>query len=204
MTSIAALSQAGTPSPYNCTVPPVIVACPAGDVPYTVVVRDATNSPYDASQVTLDFSACPGVRLCAPDPGTKYTFLTSSVVAVISDGYGDATFWLEAGGGCTSGIQITVSEKHDPTRNFLLTNGIDHASVSFAGFDQNGDGMVTSLDATILAAKGPSDPTADLNADGVHDAADDALLAAHLQHACAALPTPAHGKSWGQLKLIYR
>jgi hypothetical protein len=185
-------------------VPPILAACPNGDIAYVVTVRDVTNAPYSNSQVVLDFSGCPSIHFCAAGPETRYVFLTSTSVAVTTDISGDATFWLEAGGACAAGVQITASEKGDPTRPLLLTNGIDHLPVPFAGLDQNGDLVVTADDAAILAAKVPTDPTADLNSDGTHDAADATLLAAHLGHACAEIPTPSKSRTWGQLKLIYR
>jgi hypothetical protein len=202
--AIASRSGASLPCSCNSTFPPVINSCPSGDIAYVVSVRDAANGPVNNSQVVLDFSSCPSIHLCPAGPSTKYVLLTPTSVAVISDNLGNGTFWLEAGGSCAAGVQITASEPGDPTRPVLLTNGIDHLPVSFAGLDQNGDLAVTADDAAILAAKAPSDPTADLNADGTHDAADAALLAAHLGHACAEIPTPSRSRSWGQLKVIYR
>jgi hypothetical protein len=178
-----------------------MAACPAGDIAYTVRVLDATNSPRNNIEVILDFSACPGVHLCEPGPATKYAFLSPRSVAVTTDNSGDATFWLEAGGTCIEGIQVNLICFG---AEFWLTNGIDHMPVSFAGLDQDGDLAVMPADATVLAAKAPEDPTADLNADGTHDAADAALLAAHLGHVCAETPTPTRPRSWGGIKLIYR
>ena len=197
----ASPSRAGCPSVGNSLVPPVIAACPSGDIAYTVTILDATNSPRYGIQVALDFSACPGVHFCPSSPATQYVYLTPTSVAVTTDVTGRATFWLEAGGTCTAGVQVTFICYGVP---FLLTNGIDHLPVSFAGLDQDGDLDVTAADATILAAKGPSDPTADLNADGVHDAADAALLAAHETHMCPAIVTPTIRGSWGRLKIFYR
>jgi hypothetical protein len=197
-------ASAGPPSPANCSLPSIINACPSGDIAYTVIVRNAAYDPYYDSQVVLDFSGCPGVHLCPPNGATRYVFLTPTSVAITTDFTGTATFWLEAGGSCAAGVQISASEYGDPTRPTLLTNGIDHMPVSFAGLDQDGDLAVMPADATVLAAKAPEDPTADLNADGTHDAADAALLAAHLGHVCAETPTPTRPRSWGGIKLIYR
>ncbi len=145
------------------------------------------------SQVLLDFSGCPNVHFCPPGPTTKYVFFTPTSVMVMTDFNGNATFWLEAGGICTAGIQISASIQHSLPPGVLLTDGIVHALVTFAGLDQDGDLWVTPLDAAILAAKGPDDPTADLNSDGIHDAADDALLAAHLGHVGSAATTSVDG-----------
>lgn len=202
--AIAELACASLPDAVNCVVPPVINACPAGDIAYTVIVLKTDETPVNASQVVLDFSGCPGVHFCAAGPTTKYVYLTPTSVAVTSDVTGSATFWLEAGGACTTGIQITASEAGQPTLPVLLTDGYAHAPVSFASVDQDGDLVVTPADAAILAGKSATDPTADLNGDGTHNAADAALLTAHLGHVCASLPTPTNHKTWGQIKLIYR
>jgi hypothetical protein len=178
-----------------------MAACPSGDIAYSVRVLDATNSPMYGIEVVLDFSACPGVHFCAPSPATRYVFLTPTSVALTTDVTGNSTFWLEAGGTCTAGIQITLICFGV---QFLLTNGIDHMPVSFAGLDQDGSLSVTSADAAILDAKVANDPTSDLNSDGTHDASDAALLVAHLGHVCPALATPTSPRTWGQIKLIYR
>ena len=202
--AVASPASAGPPDPANCSVPSVINACPNGDIAYTIIVRNAAFDPYYDSQVVLDFSGCPSVHLCSRSTKTRYAFLTPTSVAITTDNTGSATFWLEAGGACAAGVQVTASEYGDPTRPTLITNGIDHMPVSFAGLDQNGGLSVTADDAAILAAKAPDDPTADLNGDGTHDAADATLLAAHFGHACAEFPTPSKSRTWGQLKVIYR
>ena len=89
-------------------------------------------------------------------------------------------------------------------RPISLTDGLYGTPASFASLDQDGDLDVTAADAAILAAKAPTDPTADLNGDGVHDAADAALLTAHLGHVCPQIATPTRPRTWGGLKLIYR
>ena len=47
------------PSPANSTVPPCLVACPLGDISYTVVVRDLAVNPLNGREVSIDFSSCP-------------------------------------------------------------------------------------------------------------------------------------------------
>ena len=63
---------ASPPDPANCEVPPLItlvargadgVADPLGI--FTVTVRDFNNVPEEGATVTLDFSNCPDIRVCA-------------------------------------------------------------------------------------------------------------------------------------------
>jgi hypothetical protein len=201
--ALPASAGLAVPSPQTSLFPTVLSACPGGDVAYVVTVRDLSMGPLYGCTVTLDFSACPDVHFCIPGPATPYTFVPPASVEVLTDVHGQATFWVQGGGTCTSGIAIyaTISGTGIQT---LLTDGQAHAAVSMAAVDQDGDLGVTLTDATLLAGKGALDATGDLNHDGVHDAADDAMLAAHLGHVCPSIPTPTRNRSWGGLKTIYR
>jgi hypothetical protein len=195
--ALAASAAAGVPSPANSTVPSVIAACPQGDLAYVVISRDVANVPRHGVTVVLDFSGCPAIHFCPPGPPPGYTFVTPTSIAVQTDMLGQALFDLQASGVCTGSIRIFADA-------VLMTDGISHPLVSLANTDQSGDGFVGADDAAILAAKGAGDPTADLDGSGAHDAADDALLAAHMGHFCPGLIDPVHSRTWGQLKLIYR
>jgi len=191
------------PAASLCIVPPVLTACPGGDIAYVVTIVDFSLSPLNNATVTLNFSGCPGFRLCTAGPAAPYTFVPPASIQASTDVHGQVVFWVRGGGTCASGIQVSVTPfgVSVPT---LLTDGVNHDPVTLASPDQDGDLVVTSLDAAILAAKTASDPTADLNGDGVHNAADEALLAAHTGHVCPSLATPTTHGSWGGLKIIYR
>jgi len=99
----SAASQADTqviiisvPAPWACDVPGTIGACPAGDIAYTVVLRDAHLYPTQG-RVVLDFSGCPDLKFCVPDGTTPYIVLSPTSVAVDANVQGEATFWLRAG-----------------------------------------------------------------------------------------------------------
>jgi hypothetical protein len=124
-------------------------------------------------------------------------FETPTTIALNTGAFGQAVFYLEAGGTCDGGIKIYAD-------GVLMTDGTAHPLVALANTDQTGDELVSTEDAALLAAKTASDPTADLNGDGVHNSADETLLAAHLGHLCPGLATPNSHQSWGSLKLIYR
>jgi hypothetical protein len=202
--AFASPARAGlaVPDQRYCVLPAVLPACPAGDIAYMVTILDNTQSPLYDVDVTLNFSACPGFQLCVPGPGTQYTLVPPASVQVSTDQHGQAVFWVEGEGTCSSGVQVTAGLRGGPV--VLLTDGVYHLPVSVAGVDQDGNGVVTTWDQFVLNLKGASDPTADVNGDGVHDATDYAIIGAHLGHPCPALVTPNQRRTWGGLKLIYR
>jgi hypothetical protein len=68
---------------------------------YTVVIRNLDQSPSVNSSVTLDFSGCTGVELCAtqPDPGVYAGNLCGQGrVTAVTDIQGSATFRLVGSG----------------------------------------------------------------------------------------------------------
>jgi hypothetical protein len=190
-------SFASVPNAAQSTIPACLAACPIGDLPYTVVIRDVAGNPVSSPDVVLDFSACPNIRFCPPGPPPAYIFITPTSIRLTGDAQGRATFYLEVGGTCASAVQVLANA-------VLMTDGVNHSPVSVANTDQDGDLFVLSNDGGALAAKGPTDPTADLNCDGVHDAADATLLSAHLGHFCRGFIDPVLPRTWGQLKILYR
>jgi hypothetical protein len=194
----APVAHAAVPSAANSTIPPCLAACPLGDLSYTVVIRDLVGNPIPGAHVVLEFADCPGVRFCPPSPLPVYTFDSPTAISLNTDAAGRATFPLEAGGTCASALRVTAD-------GVLMTDGTNHPLVSVANTDQDGDFFVqASVDGPLLAAKGPSDPTADLDCDGDHDAADAAVLTAHDQHLCRGLIDPVLPQTWGRLKIRYR
>jgi hypothetical protein len=196
--SFVAPALGSVPNPTTSTVPACLPVCPLGDLSYAVVVRDVGGAPIPGSMVELEFAGCPQVKLCGPgNPPPPYGFHSTTRIFLITDAQGRATFPVEGGGTCASGVQVFAD-------GVMLTDGIAHQLLSVASTDQDGDLFVTGLDTGVMAAKGPSDPTADLDCDGDHDAADAAVLAAHQGHFCRGFIDPVLPGTWGQLKIRYR
>src|SRR5262245_18866944 len=65
---------AGPPDPVTSVVPHCLTACPAGDMPFTILVHDVSGAPVPGSSVVLDFSACPAFTLCTPKPSDPYVW----------------------------------------------------------------------------------------------------------------------------------
>lgn len=164
----AALSA--VPSPANSIVPP-LVGCPAGDLSFRVLVRDAANNPVQGSFVILSLSSCPAFTHCAgADSGSVWNPLARTQVAV-SDSAGGASFAIHQGGVCGA---VSVS-----------ADGIPLANRAFASTDQNGDLQVDFADAAIVLGKlGTSDGTADFNGSGFVDTLDVVTVQSHIGHNC--------------------
>ena len=103
----------------HSTVPKCFVGCPAGDVPFTVVVRDAVGNPSVNAYVTLSFNYlsyiyCPPPKFCPiQEPGT---WINGSGVNRTTDGSGTVTFHLAVGGLCPSAT-VYVTERRAPGRS---------------------------------------------------------------------------------------
>lgn len=184
---------AGVPDPGHCTVPVCITTCPAGDMLFTITVRDFASNPVASSQVALDFSACPGPIFCAKCADIySYDGLTR-IVRKTTDATGSVTFALCAGGETCPGSLVAIS-----------ADGVVLGSVPYASPDQNGDGAINGTDLTQVNARiTASSADADFNCSGAADAADLAIFNAHLGHACAVI-VPARPATWGTLKIQYR
>jgi hypothetical protein len=144
----------------------------------------------------MDFSQCSGVSLCPTQLPTPYTILSQTRVQIITDVRGRAIFALQVTGVCSGAVNIYSS-------GMLLTLPIYHAMPPIINVDQDGDGVVTAADQQILAARAPSDPLGDLNCDGVCNAADMAVLTAHLGHQCPSSAVPNRTTTWGSVKIRY-
>lgn len=198
---VAAPARAAVPSAANSTVPTCLVACPLGDIPFTVVVRDLANNPVVNSVVVLDFSTCAAAYLCTV-PGTQpdpYTVnLGARTITMVSDATGTANFPLRVGGVCAAG---TVR---------VFADGVLLGTRALASPDQDGNGYVyvhvfqPQNDGTLFVPKlGTSDPTADFDCNGTVTGSDETILYAHLDHACEGV-VAAKRSSWGSVKSFYR
>lgn len=188
----AASARAGVPSPATSFVDPCLRVCPAGDMNFHVVVRDALSNPVAASNVMIDFSNCAGVAFCPTLPGDPYTFVPPASILMTSNAAGIADFPIRAGGVCVGTINVYADGVLLASRNAVSSP------------DQNGDLTVNAVDSGILGGKlGGSDPTGDFNCSGVVEAGDTGILLVHGGHSCQAV-VPVVPRSWGTLKVIYR
>lgn len=191
---------AGVPSPAQCTVP-CLVACPAGDLPYVVTVRDIAGNPLANSLVTLQFCLdAPNARIesvpsfrfcctgtaCAPSPGT------TSLATTGSDGR--ATLFVAGGGALLTQNSLVI----------VVADGIVLGQRDITTVDLDDDSVVGATDATLANGfLGSADPIADFDCSGLVDAADLAILSAHLGHTCHC-PVPTRSTTWGRAKILYR
>ena len=190
-------ATAAVPSPANSTTPNCIAACPLGDMPVVVTVRDLANNVIAGSTVVLDFSSCPGAFICTFPPGDPYLYDPATrTVRMTTNASGVANFPLRAGGGCANGVRI-------------FADGVMLKQCSLASPDQTGNGMVVCFaidtDCAVFAGKlGGADPTADFDCDGDVDEIDQLTLFQHTSHACEGIVDPARRSSWGRVKAHYR
>jgi len=185
-------AQGAIPDPFRSTVDPCIRVCPAGDMNFHVVVRDALNNPRAGSTVLINFGNCSGVTLCPAFPGDPYTFVPPNSIQMTSNGEGVADFPIRAGGVCVGSVMVYADGVQLAVRGAVSSP------------DQNGDLVVNATDSGILGGKlGSSDPTGDLNCSGVVEAGDTGILLAHGGHSCQAV-VPVKPGSWGKVKIHYR
>ncbi len=196
--ALTAPAFGGIPDPARSTVPPCLVLCPAGDVTYTVVVRDIAGNPVSGAVVRLSFVNCmsaPFISVCSLDccPGVIVDGLHSEF-RTTTDVNGVARFPLMLGGSCTG---ATFGVSADGV--VLVPTG-----VPLAAFDQDGNLTVNAADAALVqAAIGTVNPGADFTCDGLVTQADLDLLNGHLGHSCAGV-VPTRATTWGTVKIIYR
>ncbi len=183
----------GIPDPAHSTVPPCLVVCPRGDIPYTVVVRDIAGNPVVGCEVVLDFVGCPSSPLCADCCPGLTVDRQSHRVATVSGPDGAASFQVKMGLPCWAG----------PVG--ILACGIFLGPAWLSSPDYDGDLAVTVVDASAVQGLiGNADRAADFDCDGLVTQADlDWLNANHLGHFCGGI-VPTRPSSWGSLKLIYR
>lgn len=181
----------GVPSPANSTVPPCILAVPAGPPIVDVVVRDISNLPIQGSLVVLDLSSCADLVLCPdlPPPGSPH--LAPAPVSTTTDASGVAHFSLRGGGSCLPGAPV-------------FADGVLLGTVRIVSPDQDGNGAVDGADQALLLSRiAVNDPRADLDCNGSAGGSDVALFTAYLGAVCAG-PTSTRSRSWGRVKQIYR
>ena len=191
---VTAPALAGVPSPSNSIVDPCLVACPAGEVVFHILVRDLANNPVINSVVQIDFCACPGVTLCPQSTTDPYQRVGACQIRKVAGVDGRADFAIRAGGLCAN----------EDVRVFA--DGVLIAFRRVASPDQDGNLMVNFADLVLAKAKNPGfDRTADFDCDAFVTDADIAWLKPHGGDDCPLPdPTPAIQSTWGSVKVIYR
>lgn len=180
---------AGIVFPPACVVPRPLLACPSGDMVFTVLVRNSA-SPTPFPEVELRLEGCPGVQF-PPVLGDEGYWIQPGRIITNGDELGQAVFALRAGGTC-NGVSVLA---------FSAPLGIR----AVASPDQDGNLGVGASDLAIAEAKlGSSDPTADFDGDGSVTSADLDILRRHLGHYAPGMATPVSSRSWGAIKLLYQ
>jgi len=184
--------QAQPSLPVNSYVDPCLSVCPAGDIIFHVDMRDADNNPIFNSTVILDFGGCPDLVLC-PLTGSEPYEVTGRLITQVAAS-GAAEFPIHAGGVCGGGPEVSI-----------FGNGFFMGGRAVSSPDQNGDGVVDTVDGAILTAKlaGPYDRTADLNCSGSLERGDESTFANHLGHSWPTV-VPTRITSWARIKMLYR
>ncbi len=187
---LAPAARASVPSPATSSVDPCMIVCPVGDFGFTVTVRDLASNPIANSTVVLDFSQCPYFHHCILPGNTTFNDVTRTVTG-FTNAFGTVSFFLPMGGVCPGNLRI-------------FADAVLLAQRTLASPDHDGNLFPDAADeAAITALIGTTDATADLDWNGVVDAADVAVFQRHRYHACP-LVVPAQPRSWGSLKTIYR
>jgi len=175
--SVPSVSLAGVPSAANSFVPQ-LVGCPAGDLSFSVLVRDAAFNPVPGSVVTLSFTSCPSFIHCSGSFSGYFWNSAARTASAVTDSIGQAHFAIHQGGIC-SVVSVTA-------------DGVPLASRAFASTDQNADLQVDFTDEGIVLGKlGTTDRTADFDGNGVVDTVDVVTVASHIGHDCSGTPPPA-------------
>lgn len=177
-TFLAALVTGGTAEAkipcVSCSeVDPRLIACPAGDSLFRVIVRDVSFNPLPGYSVSVEVCDCPGARIAPAASDLSYELVDACTAVLLTDVWGVADFYLRGGGGCSGSIDVWAAEY-----------GIRLAlPMSMASPDQDGDLVVDTQDLAMIESKlGTSDPTADLDGDGSVTNSDITIAQAHVGH----------------------
>jgi hypothetical protein len=187
----------GVPDPRFSTVPSCLNTCPAGDLGFTVTIRDVSNAPLCGTTVVLSPVGCPGqvTLLCADCPELSGYDSVNKTFTRVTDANGQATFRLcgtvYCPGGGLNWVQVSAS-------------GVVLANATFLTTDPDHDLDVDAADvALVTAALGAVNHPADQDCNHVITAADVAAVSAHAGHHCSGA-VPTLPRSWGMLKAGYR
>jgi hypothetical protein len=186
------VANAAPPYPPNCFVSRPLIACPAGDLTSTFILRTAINVPEAYADVSLSFENCPSVRFPTPIGDESYVLAAGMLIAT-TNMEGRLELGMRAGGGCPADAVPVYG------------SGVLIARRALASPDQDGNLGVTAGDVALAESKlGSADPTADFDGDGTVSSLDIQLVRAHLGHVAPGPPVPVASRTWGTLKLTYR
>ena len=186
-------ARAKIPNAALSTVTQPMVACPAGDIPFTTIMHNVADLPCSYVWVSVSFE-CASIRFPPAMGDEGYEVSTDPpVLGALGDLNGEKTFAIRAGGTCEAS---TVR---------IYGDGVLVAVRALASPDQDGNFGVGVDDLVVAQSKlGTADPTADFDGDGTVTAADLDFLRAHFGHHAPGMATPVASRSWGTLKLTYR
>jgi hypothetical protein len=197
LTLLVSSAFGNVPDTGRSTVPRCLNVCPAGDLGFTVTVRDANDTPLGGVTVELYPGGCPAevALLCADcSELSGYDSVRKSFVRVTNAG-GQASFHLCGTVECPAGGTNWVE---------VAADGVVIGFATFLATDVDHDLDVDAADvAGITAALGGVNHPADQDCDHVITAADVAAVNAHVGHQCSG-PVPVLPRSWGLLKAAYR
>ncbi|MBD3333483.1 hypothetical protein GF356_11605 [candidate division GN15 bacterium] len=171
--------QPGAPFCDSVTTDPCMVICPQGDITHVVTVTDSCGNPVCDPNMWIDFSDCP-TNSCPDSTGVD------NWPIVYPDSCDPATgqhfFNPAAGSQDCIGCEATLYVNGDPCRN-----------LDARFLDIDGDLCVTDTDFLSSGAL-----CNDYNCDGVVDATDQTIHAAHLGHCCGS-SNEINGYKWHDL-----
>lgn len=157
-------AEAACPDPFcdSTTTDPCLVICPAGDITFTVTVKDSCGDPVCDPQGTwLDFSAC-FADGCPDEPDWPRVYPDNCDPTT-----GEHFFNIKAKAVDCAGCEVE-----------MFVNGQFCRVLDARFLDTNSDDCVTQTDWF------PAMPCNDYDCDGTLTAQDSAFLAAHYGHCC--------------------
>ena len=132
------------PDPPNSTVPDCLVACPFGDIEYTVIVRDVLAVPQGNVLVQLNLCACDSLEYCPAPQGVDPFCLRSGITGAD----GKFTFKLRMGGtGCAGRVVEVRGDGVLLNRATVRTVDLDGSLVV--------DGADVALVTSLIGSGGP-------------------------------------------------
>lgn len=186
--SVGVAVAAGPPDATTSTVDGCLVTCPAGDIAFQVIVRDATGTPCPGILVAIDFCPCPEATLCLYGGGQVCGNGKNDFLAATTDANGMVVFYPAAGGTC-GGSTVEI-----------IASGVVLARRYVRALDRDGDFVVESSDFTF------DNFWNDYTCNGVGDLADLSIFSLHAgpqPHTCDA-PVGEQIRTWGGTKSLWR
>ena len=156
---LATWAEASPPDPANCDVPDritLVARGPGGTADalgaFLVVLRDFNAVPEDDYPVTLDFSGCPDIRLCA-DQGDPAAVVdcAARTITMPNNGLGEFTFRVLGFAVNTGASPGSIGPSLDVWAG-PAGGGFYLKDVRVAALDQNGSEGVNGVDLSLFLA----------------------------------------------------